>query len=28
VGTAQGAFDVALEYAKERHQFGKPIIEY
>lgn len=26
VGIAQGAFDAALSYAKERHQFGKPII--
>jgi len=27
LGIAQGAFDVALEYAKQRVQFGKPIIE-
>lgn len=27
VGIAQGAFDLALNYAKERVQFGKPIIE-
>ncbi|WAA12204.1 acyl-CoA dehydrogenase [Fervidibacillus halotolerans] len=26
VGIAQGAFDAALSYAKERHQFGKPIM--
>jgi alkylation response protein AidB-like acyl-CoA dehydrogenase len=25
LGIAQGAFDVALEYSKERQQFGKPI---
>jgi butyryl-CoA dehydrogenase len=25
VGIAQGALDAAIEYAKERHQFGKPI---
>ncbi|MFS1516993.1 acyl-CoA dehydrogenase [Bacillus sp. SM2101] len=25
VGIAQGALDAATEYAKERHQFGKPI---
>lgn len=25
VGVAQGAFDLALKYAKERHQFGQPI---
>ncbi|MBN2380189.1 acyl-CoA dehydrogenase family protein [candidate division WOR-3 bacterium] len=28
VGTAQGAFDEALEYAKERRQFGKPITSF
>lgn len=27
LGIAQGAYDVALEYAKQRVQFGKPIIE-
>lgn len=28
VGIAQGAFDAALKYAKERHQFGKPISSF
>jgi butyryl-CoA dehydrogenase len=28
VGIAQGAFDVALAYARERTQFGRPIIEH
>lgn len=28
VGTAQGALDEALEYAKERRQFGKPITQF
>lgn len=28
LGTAQGAFDLALRHAKERIQFGKPIIEH
>src|SRR5881392_713903 len=28
VGIAQAAFDVAREYAKERHTFGKPIAEH
>ncbi|RJP54945.1 MAG: hypothetical protein C4549_09125 [Deltaproteobacteria bacterium] len=28
VGTAQGALDYALHYAKERVQFGKPIGEF
>jgi hypothetical protein len=28
VGLAQGAFDAALQYAKERHQFGQPIAEF
>jgi alkylation response protein AidB-like acyl-CoA dehydrogenase len=27
-GIAQGAFDKAVQYAKERKQFGKPIIEH
>ena len=27
-GVAQGALDVAVEYAKERETFGKPIIEH
>jgi alkylation response protein AidB-like acyl-CoA dehydrogenase len=28
VGIAQAAYETALEYAKERKQFGKPIIEF
>lgn len=28
VGIAQGAFDLALKYSKERTQFGKPICEF
>ena len=28
VGIAQGALDVAAAYAKERHQFGKPISDF
>jgi len=28
VGVAQGAFDVAVKFAKERHQFGHPIISF
>ncbi len=28
VGTAQGAYEAALRYAKERHQFGRPIAEF
>jgi alkylation response protein AidB-like acyl-CoA dehydrogenase len=28
VGTAQGAFELALKYSKERRQFGKPIADY
>ena len=28
VGVAQGAFDCALGYARERQQFGKPIAEF
>jgi alkylation response protein AidB-like acyl-CoA dehydrogenase len=28
VGIAQGALDVALDYARSREQFGKPIIEH
>jgi short/branched chain acyl-CoA dehydrogenase len=28
VGHAQGAYDLAFEYAQERHQFGKPIASF
>ncbi|MGE5647858.1 MAG: acyl-CoA dehydrogenase family protein [Acidobacteriota bacterium] len=28
VGTAQGAYDIALRYAQQRKQFGKPISEF
>lgn len=28
VGIAQGALDAAVAYAKERHQFGKPIADF
>jgi short/branched chain acyl-CoA dehydrogenase len=28
VGLAQGAYDLAAQYAKERHQFGRPIAEF
>src|SRR4029453_5372723 len=28
VGTAQGAYEAAVKYAKERKQFGKPIAEF
>jgi hypothetical protein len=28
VGIAQGAYEAALKYAKERHQFGRPISEF
>src|ERR1044071_5090467 len=28
VGIAQGAYESAVRYAKERHQFGKPIAEF
>jgi len=28
VGIAQGAYEVALEYTKQRHQFGKPISSF
>ena len=28
VGTAQAAFDVALSYAKQREQFGRPIADF
>ena len=28
VGIAQGALDAALKYAKERHQFGRPIADF
>ena len=28
LGIAEGAFDLACRYARERHQFGKPIAEF
>lgn len=28
VGTAQGAYEAALRYARERHAFGRPIAEF
>ncbi len=28
VGIAQGAYEAALKYSKERHQFGRPIAEF
>jgi alkylation response protein AidB-like acyl-CoA dehydrogenase len=28
VGLAQGAYDTALEYARQREQFGRPIMEF
>jgi len=28
LGAAQGAFDLAMQYAQERHQFGKPISKF
>jgi len=28
VGLAQGAFDLAYDYARERHQFGQPIAKF
>lgn len=28
VGAAQGAYEIALKYAQEREQFGKPIIKF
>jgi alkylation response protein AidB-like acyl-CoA dehydrogenase len=28
VGLAQGAFEMALDYAKKRHQFGVPIVSF
>ena len=28
LGIAQGAYEAAVKYAKERHQFGKPIAEF
>jgi alkylation response protein AidB-like acyl-CoA dehydrogenase len=28
VGTAQGAYEAALRYSKERYQFGRPIAEF
>ena len=28
LGIAEGALEVSIDYAKERHQFGKPIAEF
>lgn len=28
LGIAQGAYDLALDYARQRHQFGRPIYEF
>jgi butyryl-CoA dehydrogenase/short/branched chain acyl-CoA dehydrogenase len=28
VGLAQGAYELALQYAQERHQFGRPVAEF
>ncbi len=28
VGMAQGAYDVALDYARQREQFGRPVVEH
>lgn len=28
VGVAQGAYDAALSFSRERHQFGRPIMEF
>lgn len=28
VGLAQGAYDLAVEYTRQRHQFGRPVIEF
>lgn len=28
VGVAQGAYDCALSYARQRHQFGRPVIKH
>ncbi len=28
LGIAQGAYDLALDYARQRHQFGRPICEF
>jgi hypothetical protein len=28
VGLAQAAFDAAVRFARERHQFGRPVIEF
>ena len=28
LGIAKGAYEASLQYAKERHQFGKPIAEF
>jgi alkylation response protein AidB-like acyl-CoA dehydrogenase len=28
LGLSQGAFDIGLNYAKKREQFGRPIIKF